>query len=69
MSVSRFRGHSLRSGFTDVVKKFNKFHSAKGIQFASRWNEDGTAIGFEVLFRRGVVSPTIRQVTNTYTQF
>ena len=69
LPVSRFRGHSLRSGFTDVVKKFNRSRSAKGIQFASRWNEDGTAIGFEVLFWRGQASPTILQVTNTYMQF
>ena len=69
LPVSRFRGHSLLSGFTHVVKKFNKSRSAKDMQFASRWDDDGTAIGFEVLFWRGQASPTILQVTNTSMQF
>jgi hypothetical protein len=40
----------LRSRFAHIVKNFKKSRYAKGIQFASRWDEDGTATGFEVLF-------------------
>ena len=68
LPVSRSRGYSLRSRFTHVLKNFNRSCYAKGLQFASRWDEDGTATGFEVLFQRGMVSPTIQKVTNTFMQ-
>ena len=67
--MCRLRGNRLRSRLTGVMKNFNKSRCAKGKKFATRWNVDGTAVGYEVFFQRGVVIPTMMQVTSTFIQF
>ena len=66
--MCRMRGNRLRSRFTGVMKNFNRSRCAKGKNFATRWNVDGTAVGYEVFFQRGVVIPTMMQVTSTFMQ-
>ena len=66
--MCRLRGNKLRSRFTGIMKKLNRSRCAKVKNFATRWNVDGTAVGYEVFFQRGVVIPTMMQVTSTFMQ-